>query len=123
MLTEGLASELLNKKMREYSGAKRALVKEIYKNLDEPDVSEVREYVDRIVKTGSRSGYMMHLTQTDDVYGFYKMHQDELDEVLEKSGWFAVSPAQSGISSLYDYVIEGAYKAIDHLVKEISEEL
>ena len=52
------------------------------------------------------------LINDSDVWDFYIKYKTEIDEILNKDGFYAKSAEDLNVYSLYDYVIEGTKDAV-----------
>ena len=52
------------------------------------------------------------LINDSDIWDFYIKYKDNIDELLNKDGFYEKSPEELNIFSLYDYIIEGTKEAV-----------
>ena len=52
------------------------------------------------------------LINDSDIWDMYSSYKTEIDEILNKDGFYAKSPEDLNVYSLYDYVIEGTKDAV-----------
>lgn len=124
-INEDISQDLINKLSDTNKDVKEELLKMIQKSVNSEDESVLKEKIDSIIKNPNEST-IEGLIQDSDVQDFYRKYRNEIDEILNKNGFFeniGDFQKQNNCISLYDVVVKGTLESVKMIVSSIKEEL
>jgi hypothetical protein len=89
---------------------------------DSSDIQNIKDFIDDYLKEDT-SETLVGFVEDVDIYDFYLKYQVDIDDYLNELEYFTDEPEANGISSLYDFVIDGTKTAVISILSEIYDEL
>lgn len=87
----------------------------ITKSLGSKDESVVGDFI-RAFNRSPEDNVIEGLINDSDVYDFYLMWRNDIDDVLSSVNFFDETPSEISVYSLYDYIIKGTKRSVEEIV-------
>ena len=97
-------------------------LEEMVKKTIERSGGEYKTFIKSFVKD-SESFKIEGLINDSDIYEFYLKYRNQIDELLNQLKFYDTPPSEENVFGLYDYITKGTSKAVEELVKMMSEKL
>jgi len=87
----------------------------IEKSLGSEDDRVAKDFI-RAFNRSPEENVIEGLINDSDVYDFYLMWRNDIDDVLASVNFFDEVPSEVKVYSLYDYIIQGTKRAVEEVV-------
>lgn len=119
---ESLLEDLKDKLGEDYKDMKEELITSIEESISSSDMDLVSDFINSFINDPETTT-IEGLSNDSDIYEFYLKFTNDIDEILQKKGFFDDSPSSKGKLGLYDYLVEGSRVAIKEIMLIIKEEI
>jgi hypothetical protein len=111
-----------------YSGLKNGLINMIEDSLkstneDNVNMIDIENFIGDYISSGKDASMIDGFIEDNDIFNFYLKYQSDIDELLNATKYMDSSPAENGVYSLYDVVIDGTKQSVLESLKIIRKNL
>ena len=122
-LYESLEDKVVDKLSQEYLSLKRGILDLIENSLGETnEMVKVQNFIHDYIEN-PQGGTLVTFVEDNDIFDFYLKFQSDVDQVCNNNGYFAKTPQENNLFSLYDVMIEGTQFTVIQVMKILEKEI